>query len=313
MYDDIASQLDFLEQFPALRDHLPFNSIQRRNIGLLKAYLASADVIITIDDDNFLIPTEDFIGQHGVVGKEQRFSELTSSSGWFNVANMLIEERGLPFYHRGYPLSKRWVAEEKISRRQQSGKVTVNAGLWLDAPDIDAVTWLNSPIRALALREEYTSGIALAPGTWSPFNSQNTALAREVIPAYFLSPYIGRYDDIWASYIVKKIADHLGHVIQFGRPLVRQERNRHNYFADFDKERFGLETTTDFVDALTTVRLAETTYGGCFHEITEWLHSQSEEIFSSWLEKYRYEIDQLIAGYRIWDAVHSRILQSEPA
>ena len=50
----------------------------------------------------------------------------------------------------------------------------------------------------------------LAPGARGPFNSQNTILARAVLPAYFLSPNVGRYDDIFASFMVKRIADHLG-------------------------------------------------------------------------------------------------------
>jgi hypothetical protein len=40
----------------------------------------------------------------------------------------------------------------------------------------------------------------MANGTWCPFNSQNTALHRDLIPAYVLSPLIGRMDDIWARY-----------------------------------------------------------------------------------------------------------------
>ena len=43
-------------------------------------------------------------------------------------------------------------------------------------------------------------------GTWSPFNSQNTALSAKIIPAYPLSPKVGRYDDIWASYVIYRIA-----------------------------------------------------------------------------------------------------------
>jgi len=59
------------------------------------------------------------------------------------------------------------------------------------------------------------SNIALYPGTWSPFDSQNTALMRDAVPAYFLSPYTARYDDIWGSYIVTRIAEHFGDVVSY--------------------------------------------------------------------------------------------------
>jgi hypothetical protein len=62
--------------------------------------------------------------------------------------------------------------------------VVVNAGLWLGDPDVDAVTRICNDINA----EQYTreQSFALARGTWCPFNSQNTALWRGVIPAYCL-------------------------------------------------------------------------------------------------------------------------------
>lgn len=50
-YLNIANQEDFLKKYPKLKKHLPYNSIQRRNIGILKAYEKDTDIIITIDDD----------------------------------------------------------------------------------------------------------------------------------------------------------------------------------------------------------------------------------------------------------------------
>jgi len=293
-YYDIKEQLEFLRGFKKLKDHLPFNSIQRRNIGLLKAYLDGSEVIITIDDDNFVLRDQDFIGKHSIVGKEKEFISLSSSSGWYNVCEMLEEERGLPFYARGFPLSKRW-QEQKVTVKKKKGKIVVNAGLWLEAPDIDALTWLDLPIKVKRFSSKYYNGVGLDIGTWSPFNSQNTALAREVIPAYFLSPYIGRYDDIWASYVVKKITDHLGHFIHFGLPLVRQERNPHNYFVDFDKERFGMEVTDEFLNNLDLVRLTGRDYSECFEEI---------KIFLKQNKKGEQPFNNLINGIEIWNKIH---------
>ena len=91
---------------------------------------------------------------------------------------------------------------------------------------------------------------------WTPFNSQNTALARRVLQAYFLSPHVGRFDDIFASFIVKRIADHLGEGVAFGRPLVRQTRNQHDAWEDLDLERMGCRLCDKFVDALALFPLA---------------------------------------------------------
>lgn len=274
LYYGIEEQLELLKDFPSLGEHLPFNSIQRRNIGLLQAYRLGSEIIITIDDDNFLIEGQDFIGYHSIIMKEEEFDCITSSSGWFNVCEMLKNENNFPFYHRGFPLEKRWLPSQ-IYKGKKRGKIAVNAGLWLGDPDIDALTRINLPIKAKQMSGEYGEGIALGAETWSPFNSQNTALRREVIPAYFLSPAIGRYDDIWASYIVKKIANHLGHYIHFGLPLVRQQRNPHNLWKDFDQERLGMETTDAFVETLNNLKLTGQNYRDCFMEIWEGLNQNS--------------------------------------
>ena len=304
-YLDVEDQIKYLDRWKKLRDHLPYNSIQRRNIGILKAYLDGAEVIITIDDDNFVVAGDDFIGKHSVVGKEKTVTALSSSSGWYNVCELLEEEKGLPFYHRGFPWEKRSLSP--ISRTQeQTGKVVVNAGLWLEAPDIDAITWLDLPIRATGMSDKYPEGVAMSVGTWSPFNSQNTALAREVIPAYFLSPNIGRYDDIWASYIVKKISDYFGHYINFGFPLVRQERNPHNYFNDLKKEQLGMELTDSLVDGMRELELTGADYRECFIEIIDWLAGWAKE--NELLEsnhEYREQVGKMIEGMRIWSEVFS--------
>ena len=68
--------LDTVVQHSMLRDPLyhdvigmlPWNSDVRRNIGYLYAAAQGADVIISIDDDNYALPGVDFIGGHGIVG-----------------------------------------------------------------------------------------------------------------------------------------------------------------------------------------------------------------------------------------------------
>jgi len=303
-YSNVSEQIRYLKKYPSLAAHLPYNSIQRRNIGLLQAYQSGADLIITIDDDNFIDGKYDYIGQHSIVGKKTPLTKVSSSTNWYNVCQLLEEEHGYPFYHRGFPLNKRW-GKNTTTTSKITGQVVINAGLWLEDPDIDAITRFGPPIHAT----KYTGnseGIALAHGTWSPFNSQNTAMSREIIPAYFLSPNIGRYDDIWASYIVKKIADHLQHYIHFGQPVVRQKRNTHNIFRDLDQERLGMELTDNFIDALIEMRLSSTTYQSCFNEIVDWLSLNQRDIFAAGYDKYSHQIELYIAGLTIWQQVHEK-------
>lgn len=305
-YLDIPAQEKYLDRFPKLWNHLRFDSIQRRNIGMMLAYENGADVVITIDDDNFVM-SQDFVGLHGIVGSKATLPAYASTSGWFNVCSTLRADDNVQFYHRGYPQKRRWTeAGQFQSKFSSSRRVAVNAGFWLDNPDIDALTRMERQIVVRGFQPDSDTRFCLSPGTWSPFNSQNTAIMREVIPAYFLSPYIGRYDDIWASYIVTRIAQHFGDVIAFGEPVVRQERNPHDLWRDLDVERNGMIMTDDFCDALSAISLKGSSYDECFTEITS-------ELPKLWLEGAKWTESQkewrlkLIEGMEIWHECFSRV------
>jgi len=291
-------QESYLKKFPALKKHLPWNSIQRRNVGLLFAYETGRESIITIDDDNFRI-AKDFIGQHRVVG-ERTCDVVSTSTKWINVCKLLKEKHGRTFYHRGFPLEKRR-PKERWSTKRMTLRPVVNAGLWLGDPDVDAMErlyHLADPTDATSYLRKRRSNISPSKGTWTPFNSQNTAIRRDAIPAYFLSPLIGRYDDIWASYILKHIADHLGDSIVFGEPLVRQERNPHNYWKDLDQERMGHALTLRFVDLLSKISLRKKDYAACYGEIIDAFPAALASQKLSDVEK-RF-VDGMLEGMRIW-------------
>ena len=234
---------------------------------MLYAYEQGCEVIATIDDDNFLA-TEDYLGKHGIRDTQDAV-EVMSSTGWINVCALLEEKHGRRFYHRGFPIEKR-LAEEHWKEKRVKVKPVASAGLWLGDPDVDAMERLyhfTEPTDATKLARD--ERIVPAKGTWSPFNSQNTALAREAMPAYFLSPKVGRYDDIWGSYILKRIADELGDAVAYGEPLVKQERNPHNYWRDLDMERYGHALTLSFVEALANIALSGKDYRAAYAEITD--------------------------------------------
>lgn len=257
-------QESYLSRWPKFRDYLPWNSIDRRNIGMVMAYQGGADIVVTIDDDNYLAQP-DYLGSHDHLGETQPIEAVSNQSGWWNVCEMLSEARGIPFYHRGHPYSKRWTADEAFQTTSMvQARAVVNAGLWLDDPDVDAIARLNAPIRATGPSPLYRPRIACDVGTWAPFNSQNTAMTRDLIPAYFLFPCVGRYDDVWASYVMRHLTDTAGDLVTYGSPLVRQKRNPHSYFKDFDDERFGVEHTDMFIEAVRACILPDGPYRARF-------------------------------------------------
>ncbi len=300
-------QEDYLKRWPSLAKFIPWNCVQRRNIAILMAYESGSDIVAIIDDDNFL-NQPDYLGLHGHIGEAQKLQAVSNSSGWWNVCEMLESGKfKMPFFHRGFPLSKR--TEATFANRSivsREGRVVVNAGLWFGAPDVDAITNLNFPIDDAKKSNNFQHKIACDIGTWSPFNSQNTALSRDIIPAYFLLPYLGRYDDIWASFVVRHISDFLGDYVTYGSPLVNQDRNPHNYFKDFDDERFGLEHTDVFLKALSFCKMTSNNYKSVFSEISEQFPNEIKKVCKEFKKDHKL-FDNVVNGLKIWRDVFKKL------
>ncbi|WP_298346011.1 hypothetical protein [Ferrimicrobium sp.] len=207
-----------------LSDAIGWNCIQRRNFGILLAYEMGAEVIALIDDDN--IPQANW-GSQMLVGSEVEVRWHESGLDAFDPVGA-TNYRAL--WHRGYPLellSQRHY-EEPVARRV---KVDVDAGFWNGDPDIDAICRLEHAPEC----EFDPSYFPIASSVMAPFNSQNTMLAREVVPHYFLYPHIGRMDDIWAAYYVQAH----GFQAVFSEPSVYQDRNEHDLIRDLKAETIG--------------------------------------------------------------------------
>lgn len=266
LYLDIAEQEKRFSHLTRLWKHIPVDSFARRNYGDLLAYNEGYDAVIRIDDDNF--PTEsDFFGGHGVIGKTVEAQAVSDTSGWYNICETLDEKDGIPFYPRGYPYASRWVARQ-VSAKKVKRRVVVNAGLWLGDPDVDAITRLCKPVDATKFDESrWGKTFLLEKGTWCPINTQNTAFHRDTIPAAFVSPHAGRYDDIISGFFLRHVVDHMGDAVGYGVPLLNQIRNVHNLWKDLEKETPGATTATEVTEQLRGLKLTGSSYAACYGEL----------------------------------------------
>jgi len=249
-YFDIEKQEKWLEKFPKLKEIIPYNSDNRRNIGYLMALEKGCEILISIDDDNFPLDEKDFIGFHSIVGTRQQLPVIKTDSNWFNICDLMEKNPDCRIYARGYPYNKRW-QDSKILRGKKEVKIMLNAGLWLQDPDVDAITRISRDVKTV----EFTGGqIALDIGTWSPINTQNTALHIDLLPAYYFvlmgekldNLVIDRYGDIWSGFFVKKVMDSLGYYASVGNPIANHIRNKHNLFKDL-KQELGCIMQTDLL------------------------------------------------------------------
>ena len=89
--------------------------------------------------------------------------------------------------------------------------------------------------------------------TWSPINTQNTCYSSEIIPASLVLPHVGRFDDIWGNYLLRKVIDVMGHYTSYGKPIVIQERNEHDLWKDLEQELNGYKFGKYFIDRINEI------------------------------------------------------------
>jgi hypothetical protein len=218
-----------------LSDAIGWNCIQRRNIGIAVAYEQGADVVALVDDDN--IPDVNW-GKHLSIGQSIEVNYFETKAPAFDP----IGATNYPaLWHRGYPLPL--LSERDYSHCVKRTIVPdVEANFWNGDPDIDALCRMEHKPQCAFDPKHFP----IASNAMAPFNSQNTILLRKVLPDYFLFPYIGRMDDIWAAYYLQA----KGHVVVFGGPSVYQARNDHDLVVDMRQELLGYECNLSLVKDL---------------------------------------------------------------
>src|SRR3712207_9514532 len=81
-----------------------------------------------------------------------------------------------------------------------------------------AITWLGAPVRSRSFKPHNGGSIFLGDDTWSPINTQNTGLHRDLTVTYYFVrmgyPLAGlpidRYGDIFSGYLSQACVKHMG-------------------------------------------------------------------------------------------------------
>lgn len=263
---------------------LGWNTIGRRSIAILEALKWGAEIIVTIDDDNIPMSTDYFDRFEMVLGSP--FSGFAVKGAWFDPGCLLTP----PVSHRGFP--------HNVARNEGpvtgiiNAKVGVAAGLCLGDPDISAVERIATHPFVHSVTEMGRAGVISLART--VFNSQNTALIRELAPAFLMVPQFGRFDDIFASLIAQRIMRERGLVTHFGQPFIHQQRNTHNLVSDLKAELFGMEHVTEFANAInewTFLKSETETVIGMVRQLYErmgrdlkWMPDGVSALASAWLD-----------------------------
>ncbi len=235
---------------------VPWNCYARKNIAYLYALKEGAQLFYITDDDNS--PLNDWSDHVDFSPKD--YEVVTSDTGWYNCYEGSFTNGAGAITPRGYPW---WLIgnQNGYRRKKASAKVGVIAGLPLGSPDVDAVTRM---IKNPEVQQYPATDVVLEKGTMCPYDTQNTIIVRELIPANMLWSYSvieengkgwRRFDDIIAGYIGQVIAWKYGYRVRFGRPFCYQQRNPHDTLQDLLVEIDGMQYQKQMLDLISNIEL----------------------------------------------------------
>lgn len=308
-YFDIEQQDEWGKSLP-LYPLIPYNTDGRRVFGYLKALEEGCEVMIALDDDNF--PSEDdLIGGHQRTGQKWSGQVLRESAGFHNICEYLTLDPPRLVFPRGFPFQLRGHANQpEFAPAPPNATIGVTEGLWVDEPDVDATTWLNGKIKGVGYNGPDL--FVLDQKTWSPVNSQNTSVVRELVPAFVFvtmaCPVPGgkldRYGDIWGGYFLLALMQNTKYHAAFGRPLVQHRRNPHNYVDDLRYEYWGMILTDWLLQLLReSFRPTSTEIVDRLPELAEFLDVQGVTQLPGWCpEEIRTFLKSTAENLREWSA-----------
>lgn len=205
---------------------LPTRHYSRKNIGYLLAIRTQPVLLLETDDDNMPLPA------FWVPRMLRPRVRTLSGNGWTNIYGYFTEANIWP---RGLPLDAVKVQLPEFDEMPElESDCPIQPALANEDPDVDAIYRLLLPL-PVSFRADRS--LALAAGTWCPFNSQNTAWFPKAYPLLYLPSYCSiRMTDIWRSFVAQRIAWENGWCVLFNGPDVFQRRNEHNLMRDFADE-----------------------------------------------------------------------------
>jgi len=211
-----------------IHSSLPWNHYGRKMLGYLEAMARGATTIAESDDDN--VPYRGW----GFPDFGGTYATTAADLGYVNIYSLFSDQAIWP---RGLPLRKVLDPASKIDRGvliDREVRVGVWQGLADGDPDVDAIYRLVSG-RECTFQSRLP--VTLASGTFSPFNSQNTAFHEDVFPLLFLPAFVNfRYTDILRGVVAQPILHAAGLQLGVCCATVFQERNDHDFMKDFESE-----------------------------------------------------------------------------
>ena len=219
----------------------PYNHYCRKNLGYLYAMQNGAEIIYDTDDDTYPYENFDF----------PSFTSMTCMKSKTNFYNVLTHFTNQTIWPRGFPLNH--IKQKPEISSTENFQTAVWQSLVDGDADVDAIYRLT---KGEFIKFNNAKEVALAPKTYTPFNSQNTFWSRKSFPLMYLPVSVKfRFTDILRSYIAQRILWDHDLTLGYCKALAYQERNPHDLMRDFEDELDCYMRIEELVEILNSIKL----------------------------------------------------------
>lgn len=268
-------------------DSIGWNNIQRRNAAIMEAYARGYDYILTVDDDNYpQNGAEAFIADH-MKNLDQAPGLVTvgAMTNFLNTGALCMPQ----FHQRGVPYGVNTTPVIRVV--DVAPRIVVSQAQVLGDPDCDAVERMCHAPDVVAVMQN----AVVKPGTYAAFNSQATMWSRDWAPVMAVLPGIGRYDDIFASYIFARLARTYNTTVFVGEPCMKQIRNEHNLVNDLKAEYWGMSNVFTFCRALDNAHIDASmplwhAYSELISAVSFVIPTRTVEFANEWVRTWRENV-----------------------
>lgn len=269
------------KEFPS---YVPTHTSACRSAAVKRAYEKGYDMYIFLDDDVWPpLNGSDIIAEY-----KNGFDYSEYNPGYFDVGNEFLSKQGSiqglkSHFTRGFPYKERHITP-----------VVAQYGGWDNVPDLDA----RDTQRYEDADEKKVSGWAfrrhkkIVP-KYMGFTGcfMNCAFRHEVVPALFHLHQgtdrcgYDRFDDIWASLILKRICDHFNWTITINGDATCWHDRLSNTTKSVFQENHGHTFNEDLWENLQRVYLdSEWTFNRCYYNLCEKLPNTQTLYAKKWIE-----------------------------
>lgn len=264
-----------------------WKTIARRNVALLEALKWGADIIVSVDDDNYPVGTDYFGAYVETIGTAFNGIKVRGGFKWFDPGSLQFPISGRRVVQRGFP-QPALAVNDTMFEPVTDAKIGVAQGMILGNPDTSAVDRISQHPEVHQVSELLRAGIVSDPREcYAPLNSQNVAFVRELAPCFLMVPQYQRFDDIFGSFVAQRVMRERGYYVYFGQPFCFQQRNSHNLLRDLAQEQWGAEHILEFaawLDAFLGVRDVVGFLKVMATNLPKFIPSGTQELWLAWLQ-----------------------------